>query len=434
MKTTIFVICAFSVLAFAEQLAYDYEATDAFSTEAEISEYTIMAVESPDELIGLLSAGYPPEPLRAILEDESIPEEDRYWLDCRMRGFIAENLYRFYREDGRPREIPCDWIRPGENYWREIMIVNPVGDAPTELTEGMPRTYRESGYLVNLFGEKVGTIAIADSTVRLSRDGRIGVCQTGWRTDLDPSQEEFYFCFLYPDGSFTEIPMERPFRNQGSAYGISQDGELAVFSATNYSTSQNYLYLYDRNARERACIEIDALFFSSLVIAPDNSTIVLRMNGTGFGGGQLLDVSTGRVLNKFLFLVEQPCFSQNSERVSLTGGVDTRILNTADGSVERTYPFRELQIPSVGDGPQGPLSVSISNNPRQIVSMRHYGIRVILNGISRLLVPGFNIGDLSPNGYFAWLSSTKWGRASSGAGYGNKVIILDMERFEEVGR
>jgi hypothetical protein len=49
-----------------------------------------MAVESPDELIGLLSTGYPPEPLRAILEDESIPEEDHYWLDCRMRGFIAK--------------------------------------------------------------------------------------------------------------------------------------------------------------------------------------------------------------------------------------------------------------------------------------------------------------------------------------------------------
>ncbi len=430
MKTTIFVICAFSVLAFAEQLAYDYEATDAFSTEAEISEYTIMSVESPDELIGLLSAGYPPEPLRAILEDESIPEEDRYWLDCRMRGFIAENLYRFYREDGRPREIPCDWIRPGENYWREIMMVNPLGDAPTELTEGMPRTYRESGYLVNLFGEKVGTIAIADSMVRLSRNGRIGVCQTGWRNQLDPSQPEFYFCFLYPDGSFIEIPVERPFLSRGSAYGVSQDGELAAFSVSDY-TGQDKLYLYDRNARERSCLEIDAPFFSSPVIAPDNATIVLRMNGNDFSGGQLLDVSTGRVLNKFLFLVEQPCFSQNSERVSLTGGVDTRILNTADGSVERTYPFRELEIPN---GPQGALSVSISNNPRQIVSMRHYGVRVILDGISRLLVPGFNIGDLSPNGCFAWLSSTYKGRMTSSAGYGNKAIIIDMECFEEVGR
>ena len=146
-----------------------------------------------------------------------------------------------------------------------------------------------------------------------------------------------------------------------------------------------------------------------------------------------MDVSTGRVLNKFLFLVEQPCFSQNSHRVSLTGGVDTRIINTSDGSVDRTYPFRELEIPNTGDDSQSAFSVSISNNPRQIVSMHHNGVRVILDGISRLLVPGFNIGDLSPNLYFAWLSSTRYGRASATA-YGSKLIILDMESLEEVGR
>ncbi|HOD19004.1 MAG TPA: hypothetical protein PLV86_04485 [Candidatus Fermentibacter daniensis] len=487
------------------------EAADPTRLSGDFSVVELFRAETPEELEAAVANGYPMPWLAEVLSDESIPEEDRYWIDCRMRAAIAQDLHLFFDRRGNPVRVSAAYIGPGEDYWREHLMVSPVGarDLPEE--NRPTRSIGGRGYILDVYGDRVGALAEARGSVSLDRDASFAAIPSGGSSMF--SYQEPFACFMYPDGSFREEPFgyvavfdatvgpngemvvfrchthagygfdpvtnEPLYGPNGDAYIFDsrgnllqrvtppslfsgskvaqisadgryicsflctgelflidcEDGELAVFSVSD--ASADYLYLYDRNAREQACVEIEAYFFSSPVISPDNSTIVLRMNGTGFSGGQLLDVSTGRVLNSFLYLVEQPCFSQNSERVSLTGGVDTRILDTADGSVERTYPFRTLEIPIVGivgRDPQGPLSVSISNNPSQIVSMRHYGVRIILDGISRLLVPGFNIGDLSPNGYFAWLSSTYRGRMTSSVSYGGKLIILDMERFEEVGR
>ncbi|MFO8184256.1 MAG: hypothetical protein R6U39_08790, partial [Candidatus Aegiribacteria sp.] len=88
----------------------------------------LLRIESPEELEAELTDGYPMPWLEEILNDESIPEEDRYWLDCRIRAHIARHLHRFYDRNGNPVEIEAEWISPGEHYWQEHMMVNPVGE------------------------------------------------------------------------------------------------------------------------------------------------------------------------------------------------------------------------------------------------------------------------------------------------------------------
>jgi len=150
--------------------------------------------------------------LAEILEDETIPEEDRYWLDCRVRAVIAQDLHLFYDREGNPVHIEADWITPGEDYWRENFIVNPEGepflyDSPDRPTN----VVSEPGLLVNQFGEEIGQLAIANQGIRLSRDGSIGVTLSGRHPLPDcPVQDTSQLCFaclLFPDGTFKEIPI-----------------------------------------------------------------------------------------------------------------------------------------------------------------------------------------------------------------------------------
>ena len=179
---------------------------------------------TPEDLEAALSEGYPMPWLDEILKDESIPWEDRYWLDCRIRAAIAQDLHIFFNREGNPIHLDASYIGPGEDYWRENMMVNPLGETDVPDEERPTRAFGEPGYILNLYGEKVGEIAEVNRSVGLSRDASIAAVVSGGRSfeySLGP-----YACFMYPDGSFKE----ESFEISGDYETIvSNDGEVVVF-------------------------------------------------------------------------------------------------------------------------------------------------------------------------------------------------------------
>ncbi|MBD3277973.1 MAG: hypothetical protein GF388_06725, partial [Candidatus Aegiribacteria sp.] len=165
MKTTMLII----VLAIA---SFVHAQDDESSLEA----VEVFWAETPEELEALLVDGYPMPWLEELLNDESIPEEDRYWLDCRMRAAIARDLHTFFDRDGNPVHIECDYMHPGEDYWREHFIVNPEGESIQYDSPDLPKDITDQpGYIVNLYGERVGELALSRSRVWLARDASVGL-------------------------------------------------------------------------------------------------------------------------------------------------------------------------------------------------------------------------------------------------------------------
>ena len=181
-----------------------------------------------EELETSLTDGYPMTWLEETLKDETIPWEDRYWLDCRMRSAIAQNTHTFFNPAGSPVHVEADGIFPGELYWRENMIVDPEGwYAP----EGTPRPTAvnswDIGLILNPYGRKIGEIAAAiPLAVFTSRDASTGVLVTGGNSIHSPNEQP-YACFMKSDGSFSEISL----RHIGEYdVAFSADGEIAAFS------------------------------------------------------------------------------------------------------------------------------------------------------------------------------------------------------------
>jgi len=197
-----------------------------------------------------LTDGYPMPWLKEILNDESIPEEDRYWLDCRVRAAIAQDLHLFFDRAGNPVYIEADWIGPGEDYWREHMMVDPPGETDVLEEDRPTRAVGEPGYILNLYGEKVGELAEARGSVSLSRDASIAAIPTD-RTSVGAISES-YACFMYPDGSFKEIPFER--RGDYTAI-VSANGKVVAFECTSPSG------LNDPITGERTGIVGDVYFY-----------------------------------------------------------------------------------------------------------------------------------------------------------------------------
>jgi len=78
------VLIPFVIMTVEEQTASNIEVVEVFRAE------------TPEELEVSLTDGYPMPWLEEILNNESIPEEDRYWLDCRVRAVIAQDLHLFF--------------------------------------------------------------------------------------------------------------------------------------------------------------------------------------------------------------------------------------------------------------------------------------------------------------------------------------------------
>lgn len=272
-------------------------------THANIQVTELFRAETPEELEAALEDGYPMPWLAEVLADSTIPEEDRYWLDCRMRAAIARDLNLFFDRDGERVLIECDYMHPGESYWREHFIVNPPGESFRYDSDNRPADvpYMEMeaqpGYIVNLYGERVGDIAITRDRVWLSRDASVGIFRTGNTDGIGYNRA----CFLYPDGSFREQSIDLVFVQ----YALSQDGNVAVFC----SYSQHDRAQIDQEKWEWMVYAFDHtgdLIFEKLVpydplsgsatpaISPDSRYIAIPF---GTGAVWLLDARTGDVIH-----------------------------------------------------------------------------------------------------------------------------------------
>ncbi len=293
--------------------------TDSGSSGIEIVE--VFRAETAEELEAALVDGYPMPWLEEILSDETIPEEDRYWLDCRVRAVIAQDLHLFFDEEGNPIHIEADWIAPGEDYWRENFIMNPVGEPFLYDSPDMPtNVVSEPGYVVNRFGETIGQLAMAEDYIRLSRDGSIGV--TG--SDLSTTEPEYPItydnaCILYADGSFKEVAAPWSYRRN---YTISSDGNtIAVTSKLLASESSPrepgaILWVLNRDGSVRFTYEIHGISYIKYPLVSASGQYVVVFNGNYEEQREviLFDGNTGEILERFDDLQGMEFFFTPNER------------------------------------------------------------------------------------------------------------------------
>ncbi|MCD4776338.1 MAG: hypothetical protein K8S15_09855, partial [Candidatus Aegiribacteria sp.] len=213
----------------------------------------LFRAETIEELEASLMDGYPFAWLEETLKDESIPWEDRYWLDRRVRAAISQNLHVFYDTENNPVHISADCIFPGEYYWREHMIVDPAGwNVPEGAERPVAAAWWDIGYIFNTFGRKVGDLALPVPMIVMSRDGEISVISTGGNSPEYPNEQP-YACFMYSDGTFFEVPLD--VIGMYSAI-VSQDGSIVAFSCVHQSESSTSdqgnptgpVYIFDRDA------------------------------------------------------------------------------------------------------------------------------------------------------------------------------------------
>jgi hypothetical protein len=362
------------------------------STQAELDRYTLLSVSTLEDLETFLENGYPTPELKRIFNDESIPEEDRYWLDCRMRSAIAQLLHRFYDEDGDIIEVDADWIRPGEDYWQEIMMVNPVGE-PQEISPNGPSFHFpvESGYLYNLYGDEIGQLAAVNEFARTSRDGSVTIVQTGRRSRLGGG--EMFFCFMYPDGSFSEIEFTDNAILSDRNMAMSQDGSISawnVYENMDYQNSQ--MLIFDSNENEIERYDIPYMT-DWITISPDNRYIAMSLSQRG---SCIIDRSTGELMHLPTGGGRQPCFSENSQYCALPEGFMgsfSPIVNLLDRSSSLISNRRATLEEQTGFG-----NISIANN----------GNIKLLNGQGYFnessIFANLNYGSnaISPNGFFCF--------------------------------
>ena len=186
----------------------------------------LFRAETTEDLEAAVSYGYPMPWLEEILSDETIPEEDRYWLDCRMRSIFAQDLHLFFDQDGNRISVEADFIIPGEDYWREHLMVNPPGDSDVSANLRPTTIYADPGYILDRFGNQVGELAEVFRFVSMSRDASIAAVISGGRNA----------CFMYPDGSFREIPLPRP---GGYESVVSANGEVIAFECVSPSGTRD---------------------------------------------------------------------------------------------------------------------------------------------------------------------------------------------------
>jgi hypothetical protein len=288
-----------------EDASMDLQQDGTPSSELEVIE--VFRAETPEELEATLADGYPPAWLEEILTDESIPEEDRYWLDCRVRAVIAQDLHLFFNEVGEPVHIRADWIAPGEDYWRENFMVNPIGEPFLYDSPDLPtNVVSEPGILLNRFGEEVGHLAMTSRNVRLSRDGSIGVTSTGILPlpgcPVRPIAQSSYACLLYSDGSFREIPIGY---SETGFFQISNDGSTIV--ALSYIPSDStgvveeggLLWIFDKDGILQHQYRMPAHPFTSPAVSASGRYVACQQYPLPAAGVYLIDGYSGELIHQF---------------------------------------------------------------------------------------------------------------------------------------
>jgi len=386
--------------------------------------FALLTVSNASDLDAFLSNGYPTPEISMLLEDESIPEEDRYWLDCRLRSSIAQILHRFYDRNGNVIEIEADWIKPGEDYWQEIMMVNlpgePEEDSPHWPGFGFPV---ESGPIYNLYGDERGHIAALREHVRLSRDGSIAVVQAGRRGRGGAG--DMSFCFMYPDGSFREAEFPDTGILSDRNQIISQDGSISVWQVFRRNDpGHSSLLLYDRSGNELDRFELPVNRIDGMAISCDNRYIAC--SGGVYSGSGIIDIQSGDIVWFSEGTARRPFFTQNATlcvlpECRLEG--NSTIVNLVD---DYTHGIdNRMTLPE--DPRNSGRNISISNDGRMLV----IGGQVYLDG--RNVVSSTELdyrnNSLSPNGMFGILYDNP---SHTGAlGVFNKFAVLDLSTIAE---
>ncbi len=365
-----------------------------------------------EELETAITDGYPIAWLEEILKDESIPWEDRYWLDCRMRSAIAQNTHTFFNPAGSPVHVEADGIFPGELYWREHMIVDPKGwYAP----EGTPRPTAvaswDIGLILNPYGRRIGEIAAAiPLAVFTSRDALTGVLLTGGNCVYDPERQP-YACFLKPDGSFNEIPLSHK-----GEYDVafSADGEIAAFSlnrthdreAVTYGGDNytNDIEIYDGEGNLLSYIDtpinLDFNNSCAVVITQDGNYLCHQTEGVNIC---LVDCFNGEAI-----ILPKPEWDRNTTMQSFSP--DGRSLALSGATIARIYNIEEdaTTMLQADITMQNHLSsvIACSNNGLLASMTRgnldRMSITYLLNNevIGEYSLPiGRQVTEFSPNGY-----------------------------------
>ncbi len=367
------------------------------TSEAILEQYLVFTSNTTDDLRSTVTDGYPTEEIRTYLEDESIPYEDRYWLDCQIRSRIAQLLHTFYNADGEPVRIDADWVAPGEHYWQDTMIVNPPGDSPGDGLH-RPHTNDEAGYLYNLMGEQIGSIAVASRYVSLSRDGSIGVLPTGGRCSAFPSGPDLYLCILYSDNTYREILIDDN-RWLSSVYATSEDGSTIAcnfFHARNSSSS--WITLYDSSGE--VIDEIEAYDrLSEIAISHNNAYIGYSYfipDGSGIWdrGSDLVYCFQGGSSR-------MPHFSTNSAFCALADGYigNQSLLVDLRNVSHISIPNEVVNIAT----PRRIASEIFISNDGKVISV---GNEIYDKGISIICNEDYSNGIISPNGIFSMMYNT----------------------------
>ena len=295
------------------------ERAEEVSSTSEVEIVELFHAQTPEELEAALTDGYPMPWLEEILNDESIPEEDRYWLDCRMRAHVAKYLHRFYDRNGNPVEIEAEWISPGEHYWQEHLMVNPVGEdyAIATIPDYLPKFTGEPGTIVNLYGEQTGEMALTQRGIIMSRDGTIAVLKTGRGDPMHPGAPN-YACFLYSDGSFKEIEIDLV--DAYSHINVSPDGELIVVCTTDLllDRANGQAIAFDHDGNILFSTEISGFPSARPAISPDNEYIAIALHSNPTNSIVILDATTGELLRRFERWVRQVTFSPDGQRLVFT--------------------------------------------------------------------------------------------------------------------
>ena len=325
MNLLLAVLLPFLITTVEEQAASNIEIVEIFRAE------------TTEELETALIDGYPMPWLAEILNDESIPEEDRYWLDCRVRAVIAQDLHLFFSEDGDPVYYEADRIRSGENYWRECFIVNLPG-VDEQVANPPEGHWAGIGLLVDRYGNEIGEIAITNYDAKLARDGSVGVTISGIQSSAAGMPGLLNLCFFYPDGSFREFPIHHNIISRT----VSESGELVAASCYDRSRNEekvHKLYVFDGNANLlfEKTLDLRANNGSNVIaISPDDHYVAVSILDLQAGSYPVIlyDAETGEELHRWNVMIGNFLhFSSDSEYLCIADGYAGFVVDCRTGNI-----------------------------------------------------------------------------------------------------
>jgi len=391
----------------------------------------LFRAETIENLEASLTDGYPMPWLEEILKDTTIPWEDRYWLDCRVRAAIAQNTHTFFNPAGTPVHIDADAVFPGEYYWQEHMIVDPAGYSvqiredeegyrlPDEGRPVLPRVNSiDIGFIYNLFGRKKGDLALSFNGMSLSRDGSLGLHVTGQTSDRPSSYDQMYACLMYPDGSFREIPLPQTGRQYSGT--ISGDGNTIVLFPASRSGSAIEVLNRDGNLIKtiRTGLSFENISKPSITDDGRYASCWYRPELEG-GHSAVIDIANGLVRftskHNIADINSIECnFSADGDYFCIGGMCEARVVNLRDGS-ERSFSDTALR-----EGKNNYTRIKCSNSGtvvaylgnrssgslEQIFQLRIIALdsEVYSERIENTWDYGHHTPDVSPNGNFVFLN------------------------------